>query len=128
MGNKDTFWFPHDYEPTGDPKIQALIGDFKAEGYGIYWRIVEMLHADTQHKLPLKRYIFLAIANQMQANVEQIEKLVEQCVKIYELFDSDGECFWINRVNRNIEKREEISKKRSEAGKKGQKSKQLNSK
>lgn len=124
MGTKDTYWFPHDYEPTGDPKIQALIGDFKAEGYGIYWRIVEMLHADTQHKLPLKKYIFLAIANQMQANAEQIENLIQQSIKTYELFESDGIHFWVNRVHRNIEKKEKISKERSEAGKIGGKAKQ----
>ena len=85
---KDTFWFPHDYEPTSDPKMQALVGQYKAEGYGLYWRIVEMLHSDERHKLPHKKYIFLAIAKQMQANADYIEEFVNDCISVFELFIS----------------------------------------
>ena len=116
---KETFYFPHDFEPTSDPKIQALIGDYGGLGYGIYWRIIEMLHSDPEHKLPHKKYIILAIAKQMLASVEQIEALLNDCIKSYELLDSDTEFFWSKRVNRNFERRIEISKLRSYAGKKG---------
>lgn len=68
---KETYYFSHDYDPTGDPKMQAMIGNYGGMGYGIFWRIVEMLHADDNHRLPLKKYIFQAIAKQMQANAEQ---------------------------------------------------------
>ena len=57
--SKETFYFPHDYDPTGDPKMQALLGEFGGCGYGVFWRIIEMLHSDSSHKLPLKTiYIF----------------------------------------------------------------------
>ena len=68
---KESYYFPHDYEPTGDPKIQALIGEYGATGYGIFWRVVEMLHSNAEHKLPFKNYIFLAIAKQNQANTSK---------------------------------------------------------
>ena len=115
---KDTYYFSHDYNPTSDPKIQALIGEHGAVGYGLYWRIVEMLHEEETHKLPCKKYIYLALAKQMSTSVEQVEIIVKCCIELCELFVSDNELFWSERVLRNIGKRTEISNKRSEAGKK----------
>lgn len=112
-------YFPHEYAATNDPKIQALIGEYGAAGYGIYWRIVEMLHSANTHTLPLKKYIYLAIAKQMLTNAEQIEAMLTACINDYELINSDGVNFWIDRVLRNIETRQEISVKRREAGRLG---------
>lgn len=114
---KDTFYFQHDYNPTSDPKVQALIGEYGAIGYGIYWRIVEMLHDDELHKLQCKKFIYIALAKQMLTSVEQVESIIKNCIEIYELFKSDDDFFWSERVMRNINKRTEISNKRSKAGK-----------
>ena len=117
--NKDTFYFPHDYEPTSDPKIQALLGEYGGLGYGVYWRVIEMLHSDSNHKLPLKQYVFLAIAKQMLASAEQILAIINFAAKQCELFVSDDEFIWSRRVNDNILKREEISQKRAISGRLG---------
>ena len=114
---KDTYYFSHDYNPTSDPKIQALIGEYGAVGYGLYWRIVEMLHEEGTHKLPCKNYIYLALAKQMSLDVDTVELVINCCIELCELFNSDGIMFWSERVLRNIGKRNEISTKRSEAGK-----------
>ena len=114
---KDTYYFSHDYNPTSDPKIQALIGEHGAVGYGLYWRIVEMLHEEGTHKLPCKKYIYLALAKQMSLDVDTVELVINCCIELCELFNSDGIMFWSERVLRNIGKRNEISTKRSEAGK-----------
>lgn len=114
---KDTYYFSHDYNPTSDPKIQALIGEYGAIGYGLYWRIVEMLHEDENHELELKKYIFLALAKQMLTSVEQVQAIVNDCINVYELFSSEDGLFWSERVKRNIDKRSDLSKKRSIAGK-----------
>lgn len=114
---KDTYYFQHDYNPTADPKMQALIGEFGAIGYGIYWRLVEMMHEAENHKIEHKKYVITAIAKQMSTSVEQVYLIIENCINEYELFESDGECFWSERVLRNINKRTEISEKRSIAGK-----------
>lgn len=128
MAKENTYWFPHDYEPTSDFKMQALIGEHGGFGYGIYWRFVEMLHSEQEHKLPLKPYLFLAIAKQMQANAEQVEAVLNFAIDTCELFHTDGKYFWSTRVNRNLEDRAQISHKRSIAGKNGAKAKQLLSK
>lgn len=115
---KDTYWFPHDFEPTSDPKMTSLIGKYGAIGYGIYWRIIEMLHSEESHKLKKKEYIFTAIGMQMLTGVEQVKAVVEYAIMPCELFHDDQDFFWSNRVFRNIERRKEISEIKSIAGKK----------
>jgi len=116
---KETFYFPHDFEPTSDPKMTAMIGNLGGLGYGVFWRVIEMLHSSESHRLPCKQYIYEAIAKQMLANAEQIQAMLICFAKDYELLSTDGEFFWSERVFRNFEKRESISEKRREAGKKG---------
>jgi len=119
MRAKDTYYFPHDYEPTSDPKIQALIGEFGASGYGIFWRIIEMLHSEQNHKLPFKKYVFLAIAKQMLTSAEQIQAIIDYCIEPCELFDKDMDYFWSNRVLTNINERAKLSEIRRIAGRAG---------
>jgi len=110
-------YFSHDYNATLDPKIIALLGDYGAIGYGIYWRIVEMLHAEESHTLPLKEYIYKALAKQMSTSVEQISTIINDCINVYELFIKDNDFFYCQRVLDNIEVRTKISESRSKAGK-----------
>lgn len=113
---KDTFYFQHDYEPLSDPKLLALVGEYGAAGYGIFWRIVEMLHSDESHRLGHEKYIYSAIAKQMSTPVEQVEEVINYAIEVCKLFVSDGESFWSERVYRNVEKREEIADKKRKAG------------
>jgi hypothetical protein len=115
---KDTYYFQHDYEPTADPKIQALLHKFGGLGYGLWWRIIEMLHSDELHKLQRKKFIILAIAGQMSTSVEIVNQFIDFCVNDVELLFADEEFLWSDRVNRNIDKRLKLSHKRSLAGKK----------
>lgn len=116
---KETFYFSHDYEPTSDIKISAMVGEFGAIGYGIYWRVVELLHSEPTHKLPQRKYVYSAIAKQFLIDVEQVSSLVDFCITECFLFeqDEDKNYFWSNRVLRNFDKRAEISESRSYAGK-----------
>lgn len=135
--NKDTFWFKHDYSPTGDLKMLSMLDEFGATGYGLYWHIAELLHIEAEHKLPLENYVFAGIAKQMQANAKQTEAskfkielteidvkyFVDRCINSHKLISSDGNYFWSERVNRNIDEKKRISKVRSESGSKGGESK-----
>lgn len=121
---KESFYFPHDYEPTSDPKIQALLGEYGGMGYGVFWRVVEMLHSASDHKIPIKDYIVVAIAKQMLSNAKQIKDIIDFSINTCELFASDGKYLWSDRVNNNITIRQEISSKRALAGRKGGLSKQ----
>ena len=115
---KDTFYFPHDYSCTNDPKIQALLGKYGATGYGIFWRLVEMLHEDPTHKLPLKKYIFDAVGSQLGVDPDEVLNIVEYLTDTCELFKTHANYFYSERVLENMEKRDAIREKRSFAGKK----------
>jgi hypothetical protein len=119
---KESYYFAHDYEPTSDPKIGALLAEYGAEGYGIYWRIIEMLHSNPEHKIPKKKYIFIALAKELITNDNKIELVINYATDVCELFLADSEFIISKRVLRNFEKREEISEKRSNAGKAGMQS------
>ena len=114
---KDTFYFPHDYSCTNDPKIQAFIGKYGASGYGIFWRLVEMLHEDPKHRLPLKKYIFDAVGSQLQVDPDLVLQMVEYLTDTCEIFKTHDDYFYSDRVLDNMEKRDAIKEKRSFAGK-----------
>jgi len=113
---KDTYYFPHDYNARNDLKIQAMVDDYGAVGYGIYWAVIEMLHEEDENRLPFNKVTFKSIAKQMSTSVEQVEAIVNCCLD-YELFIFNDELFYSERVNKNINKRTEIAEKRSIAGK-----------
>ena len=115
---KEAYYFSHDYDPTSDLKIGALLSDYGATGYGLFWRLVEILHSEVNHKIPHKKYVYISLSKQMGCDVDFIEKFVNSCINTYELFNTDGEYFWSNRVLLNIDKRNSIKEKRKFAGKK----------
>ena len=115
MTGKETFYFSHDYNARNDIKIQALLAEHGAAGYGVYWIIVEILHEEAVKKLKLDTLTYIAIARQASTSVEQVKTLVECCLK-YELFYEDDGYFFSIRILENIEKRLDISEKRAKAG------------
>lgn len=115
--SKETFYFRHDYHARNDHKTAALISDHGATGYGIYWCIIEMLHEESEHKLPLEEYFYRSTAKQTSTSVEQVLNIVKDCLEVYKLFIAIDGFFHSPRVQRNILDREEIREKRSLAGK-----------
>lgn len=118
-------YFAHDYDASNDPKIVAMVSVHKAAGYGLYWHINELLHKTNGHKIPLKKYMYLAIAKQMETSVEFVEKFIIDCIEQFELYEMDGTCFYSERVLRNMTTRAELSEKRSMAGQKSVISRQI---
>ncbi len=39
----DKYWFKHDYNARNDEKILELRAEFGAEGYGIFWMLMEKM-------------------------------------------------------------------------------------
>jgi hypothetical protein len=115
---KKTYYFQHDFEAISDPKIQYIIAKFGGSGYGLWWRIVEMLHQDENNRLPLKSYIYFALENQLSIEQDVVQHFIESCINDVQLLQSDGEYFWSDRVLKNVGKMQELKEKRSQAGKK----------
>lgn len=115
--SKETYFFRHDYHARNDHRLCALVSDHGAAGYGIYWCLVEMLHEETTHKLPMQDYLFRSVAKQMSTTAEQVLNIVQDCMNVYQLFSGESGFFFSNRVFKNISDREDIKEKRSKAGK-----------
>jgi len=113
---KKTYYFQHDYEPTSDPKIQYILSVYGGLGYGLWWRIVEMLHSSDIHKIQNKKYVIVGIANQMKCDPEFVNQFIDTCINEVQLLVQDEEYIWSERVMKNIGKMEGISQKRKEAG------------
>ena len=103
--SKDSYYFSHDSNAHTDPKIIDLLMDLKAEGYGVYWVILEMLRNENGYKLSNQDYN--AIAYMAHSTAEVVEKVILN----YNLFqvDLDG-YFWsdslIDRMKHLNAKRE----------------------
>ena len=111
--SKKSFYFPHDYNARNDEKILALRMDLKAEGYGIYFMLLEKLLESDRYIL-LKDYNRLAF--DLRVSAENIKKVVEN----YGLFQftEDGKLFYSESLCLRMQPLDNLRKQRSEAGKK----------
>lgn len=135
---KDTYYFSHDVNASNDPKIIVMKELCGVISYAWWWILIEQLAAQEEYKLPMDKITFtgLGIAFGMKQNeaiassneaklstAKQAEAYVNLLINECELLETDGECFWSpSLLRRNLlrkKKQEEISKKRSEAGRLG---------
>jgi len=119
--SKEAYYFSHDANARHDPKILAMRGEYGMFGYGVYWLIIEMMREQDEYKLPLKKYIYNAIAMQVQCTdfaKDNAKQFVLECINEFDLFQSDDDFFWSNSLVKRMEKKNDLSKKRSEAAKK----------
>lgn len=113
---QDTLYFPHDYDPLSDPGIRKLIRKHGAIGYAVFWRAVEYLHQNADHSIGFESGILDDIADDLYTNKTDVESIIESCVNGCNLFGADGQIFWSDRVFKNIDKRKEMVRQRSLAG------------
>ena len=106
---KETYFFPHDFTSTSDPKIEAMISQYGVAGYGLYWIIVEMMHCDSSHSLPYKPYVLSAISKKINSTSDFIIQFLEDCCTVFELFKRENDSIICERVLRNFEYRKEKS-------------------
>lgn len=135
---KDTYYFSHDVNASNDPKIIVMKELCGVISYAWWWILIEQLAAQEEYKLPMDKITFtgLGIAFGMKQNeaiassneaklstAKQAEAYVNLLIDECELLETDGEFFWSpSLLRRNLlrkKKQEEISKKRSEAGRLG---------
>ena len=114
---QETFYFPHDYSPFDDMKFEAFVIKHGVIGYGVFWRLIEMLHSNEDHLLELEPYVYESVGAKLKLTPKQVEVVIDDCISKYYLFKANGGVFWSERVFKNVEKRKSISKQRSEAGK-----------
>ena len=95
---KDAYWFKHDSNASHDPNIEYMMSEWGWEGYGWYWGIIETMRDLDGYRFPWKR---LAVLTKRLG--ENAEKYIQQCIKEYDLFESDVEFFWSESLLRRME-------------------------
>ncbi|MCA1021818.1 Lin1244/Lin1753 domain-containing protein [Halobacillus litoralis] len=113
--SKEAYYFSHDSNARNDPKIMAMISEHGIQGYGMFWVVVEMLREQEEYKLPVKKYVFNALAMQTQCGADAMQSFVDACINEYELFESDGEFFWSNSLKKRMNKKNTKSEKAKKA-------------
>jgi hypothetical protein len=115
MNNK-SYYFQHDFNAANDEKILYLRSMYGMEGYGLYWYFIELMHQSQDSKLKCK--LINGISYQLNIDIDKLLQFYNTCIEI-ELFVTDGEFYWSQRVLENKEVQEEKRKLKSFAGKKG---------
>ena len=145
MAKDQSYYFSHDVTASSDPKIVAMISEYGMIAYAWWWIILEKLASYKDYKLPLKRYTFLALDNELgvknKENLTCVEHVFKQnehvfeqnelcsmcsflfvnsLISDYELLACDDEYFWSPSLTRRLEfrkvKNEELREKRRLAG------------
>lgn len=109
---KDRYYFSHDYTARKDDKILALRAKFKAQGYGIFWMLIEVM-AENEHGVIEKKYLD-GYAMDFDCDKKLLEELINFCIKI-KLFKISNRKISNERIHQHKAFREE----RKKSGKRG---------
>ncbi len=107
-------YFPHDSNARNDAKILKVRMKYGAEGYGVYFMLLERLRDDSEY-MSVKDYNMIAFDLRVDAS------LIKDIVENFGLFAfaDNGECFYSESFNKRMLIKDEVSNKRAAAGKKG---------
>ena len=121
--DKDAYFFAHDCNARNDPKILALRSVYGAEGYGVYFMLIEILREQPEYKLSVNKYIWSTLAMQMQVEAKRLEEIITDCCTEFAengstLLVNDGEYLYSASLLRRMGKVDDISNLRREAARK----------
>lgn len=112
--SKKTSYFSHDSNARNDEKILAVRMRHGAEGYGIYFMLIERLR-DEANYTSVKDYNMIAF--DLRVSAEKLKSIVEDFGLF--TFTDDGKRFYSESFMTRMQLKDEKTKRRSEAGKKG---------
>ena len=106
-------YLPHDVTATDNIRIARMIHSEGAEGYGIYWMLIEHLRKQDFYKSSLD-YIEI-LAQKVNIGVEKIKRIIGN----FKLFETEGGNFFSPGLCERMESLDEKREKLSAAGRKG---------
>lgn len=121
---KDAYFFSHDCNARNDPKILALRSVYGAEGYAVYFMLIEILREQPEYKLAVNKYTWNTLAMQMQVQKEKVQEIIEDCCTEFSddgknaLLVNDGNYIYSASLLRRMGKVAEVSNIRREAARK----------
>jgi hypothetical protein len=115
------FFISHDFTARNDEKILILRADLGLEGYGIWWAFIEVL---AEHDGCIEESNLRGVAFGIQCSWELFQEFICLCFDLGLLKLDEGKVF-SESLNKRLEYKRDVSRKRSEAGKRGAIAKQL---
>lgn len=120
---KDAFYFSHDCNARNDNKILAMRSVYGAEGYGLYWMLIEILREQPDYRYPLSKFAFKSLAMDLHCDTEVLEAFVLDCCEEFAddnstLLKMDENYMWSDSLLRRMTLIDEVSVARREAAQK----------
>ena len=112
---KDTYYFKHDQDVSGDRKIISLEKRYGYAGTGLFWRIIEQLRSSDGYEIEYDDITFESLAKNEFPEAENIKEFIDYCFRV-KLLTKDGDTFYSQRLTRDMEHVDENRKKRVKAG------------
>jgi hypothetical protein len=109
---KDAFYFSHDYNAQNDEKILELRSEYGAEGYGVFWMIIETMAQNENGGVKATLMGGLSLGYGVAKG--RLSDIINKCISIG-LFYMEGDFLFSKRLL----KHKYIRKTLSEKGKEG---------
>lgn len=110
--SKDSFYFSHDYNARNDEKILELRSTYGAEGYGVFWMMVETM-AENKNA-GMNRLLVGGLSLSYGIPKDKLCLILEFCISVGLFYEDDGVIF-----SKRLQVHRELRLERSEAGKLG---------
>ncbi len=122
MASKDAYYFRHDANASSDLKLKALRKKYKWKGQGWYWFIVEKLRSEANYKLSYSDLTFDGLSEDLGVGAEKVKQYIDDCIEKFKdenssLFTKNGNYFYSDRLNRDMERLEILRQQNVKAGK-----------
>lgn len=103
---KDSYYFSHDFNARNDEKILELRATFGAEGYGIFWMLVETMAENENGGINSSLIGGLSLGYGVAK--DRLRSIIDCCLGVGLLIEKDG-CYFSNRLLAHKEFRKNMS-------------------
>jgi len=97
---KETYWFRHDHNARGDEKILELRSEFGAEGYGVFWMIVETMAENSNGGV--QKNLIGGLSLGYGVPKDRLCEIFSFCLRVELFFEKDG-YYFSNRILKHKE-------------------------
>jgi len=112
---KDSYYFSHDYNARNDERILELRAKYGAEGYGIFWMVIETM-AETDNGGIKKTYIG-GLSLGYGVAIDRLREIISLCI-VLELFYEEEDYLFSKRLLEHKKLRKTLSDNGSEGARK----------
>jgi len=112
--DKEKYYFQHDYSARNDDKVLEFREKFGAEGYGIFWMILESMAENEDGSISSKYFGGLALNYGIQR--QKLEAVITECVRV-KLFYKKGCNYFSKRLLKHKDFRKDKSEKAKNSAK-----------